>query len=80
MKNHKEVESNQPYHPEIIHFLKPHDNNNINQSIDINNNINEDIDNVIDDIYFEPAISEPYTRRSEKRYDEDINYNENDNS
>jgi hypothetical protein len=36
-------------------------------------------DEIIDDIYFEPEVSEPYTRRSEKQYDEDINYNENDN-
>jgi hypothetical protein len=43
------------------------------------NNINEDIENVIDDIYFEPEIREPYTRRNEKQYDEDINYNENVN-
>jgi hypothetical protein len=44
-----------------------------------NKNLNDGIDNVIDDIYFEPEVSKPYTRRSEKQYDEYINYNENDN-
>jgi hypothetical protein len=57
MKNHKEAETNQPLHPETIYFLKPNDNNKINQSINVNNNINEDIDNVVDDIYFEPEVS-----------------------
>jgi hypothetical protein len=49
------------------------DNNNLNQSVDANNNLNEDINNIIDDIYFEPEVSEPYTKRSEKQYDEDDN-------
>jgi hypothetical protein len=41
-----------------------------------NINVNDVLDK---DIFFEPEVSEPYTRRSEKQYDEDIDYNENEN-
>jgi hypothetical protein len=77
-----EINNNLHNLPSTLHFLKLNEINNnesVNQSVDVNNNINEDIDNVIDDMYFEPEISEPYTRRSEKQYYEDINYYENDN-
>jgi hypothetical protein len=45
-----EINNNLNNIPSNIHFLKPNDNNKINQSIDVNDNINKNIDNVIDDI------------------------------